>query len=171
MARIVDVRVWMVLAAIAAVGCGSSNPSTDDDDAGITADDAGSGGGDCNVDMAGAAGAAGCNGWAGAANPNEPGGACTPGGDTMPRGTCTTEGAICMGDINGTGGGWCVVLCPAPENYTGADGCASGFRCFKQGEGVDAYGICFRDCNADHPCQEGWTCNTAENRCEETVGS
>lgn len=169
MTKIVDARVWMVIAALAAIACGGS--TTRSPDAAQSGEDASVGPTDCSADMASAASRAGCNGWAASANANEAGGPCTPGGDAMPRGTCTVEGSTCFGDLGGTGSGWCVVLCPAPELYTGSEGCPSGFRCFKQGEGVDAYGICFRDCDASHACQEGWTCNTVENRCEETPPS
>jgi hypothetical protein len=161
-------RAWLLLAALVAVGCNDQEPgsgvnpladgSTEMPDAGPVS---------CTADMASAASTVGCNGgFDGEPAMNAPGGRCEPGTDTMPAGSCTTERSICMGDLSGSGAGWCVVLCDAPEAYVDAQACPAGYRCFRMGEGIDAFGLCFRDCNAEHPCQEGWACS-AEGRCEE----
>jgi hypothetical protein len=122
----------------------------------------------CEAEAATAAATAGCNGgFQGTPEENGPGGRCTPGSDTMPAGTCTAERSICMGDLFGSGSGWCVLTCPAPVSLIDAQTCPAGYRCFRDGEGEDAFGLCFRDCDADHPCQDGWTCNASLGRCEE----
>lgn len=166
MSMVKSARAWLWMASLVAVGCndegGTTNPG---DDAGMIMADAGPV--TCATDMANAASTVGCNGgFDGVPAANAPGGRCTPGGDAMPPGTCTTERAICMGDLAGSGEGWCVILCDPPETYIDAQTCPTGYRCFRDGEGVDAFGMCFRDCDAEHPCQEGWSCS-AEGRCEE----
>ena len=63
-----------------------------------------------------------------------------------------------------------MILCDAPEAEVDSATCPSGYRCFRMGEGVDAYGICFRDCDAMHACPDGWACGAA-GRCEEVPPS
>ncbi|MDQ3031670.1 MAG: hypothetical protein M3Y87_04575 [Myxococcota bacterium] len=159
-------RAWLMMAALVAVGCNEESPgNTPGADAGLIVAD--SGPVSCEADMANAASTVGCNGgFDGEPALNGPGGRCTPGGDAMPPGTCTTDRAICMGDLSGSGEGWCVILCDAPAGYVDAQTCPTGYRCFRMGEGIDGFGMCFRDCDAEHACQEGWAC-TGEGRCEE----
>lgn len=175
MVRTKSTRAWLAMATLATMlGCGSdpgdpwvdggSEPGADAGPAG----DVDSGPVSCEADMATAASTAGCNGgFAGEPAMNAPGGRCELGTDTMPSGSCTSERSVCMGDLAGSGSGWCVILCDAPMAYVDAQSCPAGHRCFRMGSGVDAYGVCFRDCDAEHPCPEGWTC-TGENRCEES---
>jgi hypothetical protein len=121
----------------------------------------------CAAAASAAASTVGCNGGF-AATPamNAPGGQCTPGGESRPAGTCTTDGAICSGALAGGDLGWCTVVCTAPTTHVDAQNCPTGFRCFRMGSGTDAFGMCFRDCDATHPCQEGWACD-AQGRCQE----
>ncbi|WP_157069381.1 hypothetical protein [Sandaracinus amylolyticus] len=167
-------RAWLaVVAALFAVACGDSGggdvPAADGGGLGSESD---SGPVSCTAEMANAASTVGCNGgFQGEPAENEPGGRCTPGTDEMPAGTCSTEMSICMGDLTGSGMGWCVNTCAPPEALIDAQTCPSGYRCFRMGTGVDAYGLCYRDCDAEHPCQEGWTCNPELGRCEETPPS
>ncbi len=170
MSMVKNGRALLLMAALVAMGCGDDG-TTDGVDGGPGVD-AMTGGEDsgpvtCATDMANAASTAGCNGgFDSEPAMNAPGGRCTPGGDAMPPGTCTTESAICMGDLTGSGQGWCVITCAPPETYVDAQTCPTGFRCFRDGVGEDAFGLCFRDCDAEHPCQEGWECSV-EGRCEE----
>lgn len=161
-------RAWPLMAALVALGCGDQEPGREVSplsDGGMETPDTGPV--TCTADMAGAASTAGCNGgFDGEPAMNAPGGRCELGTDTMPAGSCTTERSICMGDLTGSGAGWCVVLCDAPEAYVDAQECPAGHRCFRQGEGENAFGLCFRDCDAEHPCPESWACN-GEGACEE----
>jgi hypothetical protein len=122
---------------------------------------------ECASTSAAAAANAGCNGgFSAAPAANAPGGTCTPGGDSMPEGTCTDEMNTCFGNLAGTGG-YCVAHCTAPAMQVDAAECPTGFRCFTMGTGDDRFGLCFRDCDATHPCHEGWECEASLGRCEE----
>lgn len=158
----------VVVAALFAVACDDNGGSTPAADGGSLTDNDSGGPISCEAEMANAASTVGCNGgFQGEPGENDPGGRCAPGTDAMPAGSCTTEMSICMGDLAGSGGGWCVNTCPAPASLIDAQTCPAGYRCFRDGTGIDAFGICFRDCDADHPCQDGWACNTSLGRCEE----
>lgn len=175
-------RAWLAIGAVClATACG------DDGDARVPAGDGGSltdvrDSGvreeirepvPCAVDDAGEpTSTVGCNGgFQGVPGVNEPGGRCEPGTDEERAGSCTTDRAICMGDSAGSGQGWCVIGCPPPIARIDAQTCPRGYRCFRHREGEDAFGLCYRDCDAEHPCQEGWTCNDALGRCEEVPPS
>ena len=154
-----------ITVALLALACG-------DDDDGVTPVDGGgedAGPVSCVAEMENAASTAGCNGgFQGTPAMNDPGGRCELGTDAMPEGSCTAEMAICMGDLAGSAQGWCVITCAAPASLVDAQTCPTGYRCFRNGEGTEAWGLCYRDCDAEHPCQDGWTCNTDFGRCEET---
>jgi hypothetical protein len=57
--------------------------------------------------------------------------------------------------------GICVVRCPRAATYISTGGCPMGFRCFTLG---DELAVCFRDCDAMHPCPTGYECD-AEGSC------
>lgn len=173
MSMVKNGRALLLVAALVAMGCGDDGGPVDGVDGGPGVDamtgDGDGGPGACVADMANAASTVGCNGgFSSEPAMNAPGGRCTPGSDAMPAGTCTTEGAICMGDLTGSGQGWCVISCAPAETYVDAQTCPSGFRCFRfpVADTEDFYGLCFRDCDPANPCHEGWECNT-EGRCIE----
>lgn len=164
--------------ATLAIGAALLVASCGDDDGGGTLDPADggmlveqdAGPVSCVADMDDAASTVGCNGgFQGAPAANEPGGTCELGTDEEPAGSCTTELAICMGDFAATGQGWCVPGCQPPATFVDQQTCPTGWRCFRNGTGEDAFGLCYRDCDGDHPCQEGWACNDAFGRCEQVL--
>ena len=99
----------------------------------------------------------GCNGYAsGTAAPNDYLGTCTVGGEGMPQGSCTAAGTFCAADAEGSTTGTCLAPCEAGAGtYISTGGCPMGFRCFDLGD----FGLCFRDCDATHPCPTGYDCD------------
>jgi hypothetical protein len=162
MTRILGPRVCAVVFALLGVACGNgtgSNNGLTEDDAGMVVP------GDCTAEMGDALRTVGCNGFAGDPVPNGALGPCEVGTDEMPSGSCTDVMGTCMGNEDGSPGGWCAVLCTPPESYIAQSDCPTGFRCFRIGAGDDAFGQCYRDCDGAHACPAGWNCGP-EGRCE-----
>jgi hypothetical protein len=116
----------------------------------------------CASDAAGSARGVGCNGGFVSGDPaaNTAGGACTADADPMtnPAGTCTGANVVCAAEPSMMG--TCVPLCMAGSTYVSTGGCPTGWRCFS----LMAGGVCFRDCDATHPCAAGEECD-AEGSC------
>lgn len=110
----------------------------------------------CASDPAGSAAGVGCNGGFVSGEPaaNTAGGACTADADPMtnPAGSCT--GTLVCGAQAGMMGR-CIPLCTAGATYVSTGGCPSGWRCFD----LEGNGVCFRDCDATHPCPADQMCD------------
>lgn len=158
----------MILVALALVACGDDD-GTAVVDSGVAVD-SGTGGMDsgprpdagpgdeCAADDDPTS-TVGCNGFvSGDAPANQPGGTCTPGGESNPAGSCTTPQTLCDA-AEGAATGECLALCPPADTYVSTGGCPSGFRCFTL-EFEEPVGICFRDCDATHPCGTGQECDS-----------
>ncbi|UJR79351.1 hypothetical protein [Sandaracinus amylolyticus] len=158
----------VVLLALALVACGDDD-GADGVDAGGGTDagaidagprpDSGGGSGDSCAEDEDPVATVGCNGWAsGTPAANEPGGTCTPGGESDPGGSCTSATGFCAAE-DGATEGTCLAVCTPAATYVSRGECPSGHRCFTLGEGEDAIGICFRDCDATHACPTGQECD------------
>lgn len=98
----------------------------------------------------------GCNGGfeSGTPTPNQPAGTCS--GALMSRqGTCAAAGA-CSGP-SGSDTGFCYSDCTPGPSIISTGGCPTGFRCQMLDPGTN---LCFRDCDATHPCPSGMDCNS-----------
>lgn len=112
----------------------------------------------CATDGMGAAALAtlGCNGYAsGTAAANDLLGPCMVGGEAMPQGSCTAAGTICAADAEGSMTGTCLTPCEGGSTYITTGGCPMGFRCFD----LTDFALCYRDCDATHPCPSGYDCD------------
>jgi hypothetical protein len=158
----------VLVCALALGGCGDQTMTTVDSgstgtDGGSLRTDSGSMRTDagpedeCAASSDDAVSSVGCNGGfeSGDPAPNAPGGTCTVGGETNPEGSCTGETAFCAGDEGATDG-ICIIACPPASTYVSTGACPTGFRCFRS---ADDYGICYRDCDATHPCPTGMGCD------------
>ncbi|MBX3247297.1 MAG: hypothetical protein KF901_08955 [Myxococcales bacterium] len=160
------------MVALMAVGCGDDDvtPGTDggmtgtdsgmtDTDSGMTDTDSGMMTTDpCAASDANAVSTVGCNGGFVSGEPvaNGPLGECTPGGEAMPAGTCTTPNTVCAAG-EGETTGECVSVCAPASTYVSTGVCPTGFRCFTLSAEV---GICFRDCDATNACPTGMECDS-----------
>lgn len=160
--------VAMMGFALALCACGDDGGVVDDDagtgavDSGVRADSStprrdGGPRDECAASQAASLSTLGCNGGfvSGEPAPNEPSGTCTPGGEAMPAGTCTTPNALCAASEGATEGD-CLVFCDLASTYVSTGECPMGYRCFVSGE---EYGLCYRDCDATHPCPTGQECD------------
>ncbi|MBX3271137.1 MAG: hypothetical protein KF729_12800 [Sandaracinaceae bacterium] len=75
----------------------------------------------------------------------------------MPRGTCGPR-AVCV--VPRAGENMCMTGCAVADDYVSTGGCPRGHRCFRVRTADDeVLGICYLDCDAEHPCPEGWVCD------------
>jgi hypothetical protein len=133
----------------------SADGSTSRTDSGSVRRDAGMMSSDrCSASQAMATSTVGCNGGfvSGMPAPNSAGGTCTGGGMEMPMGTCMAN-MLCT--ANAMMMGICLPTCTPGSTYVSTGGCPMGFRCFD----LDGAGLCFRDCDATHPCPTGQMCD------------
>ena len=103
----------------------------------------------------------GCNGFASdTPAPDQPDGPCTNTGTTQAaRGTCAA-GSLCMAPPGSSG--VCHEACvPTAEISTG--GCPTGHRCVHEPNAT--VGLCYRDCDAAHPCPTGTLCHPTLGAC------
>ncbi len=100
----------------------------------------------------------GCNGGflASEPAPNTTGGTCIQSEDEEDlQGSCASEESFCAGDLL-EAEGVCFTACTPASTYVSTSGCPTGFRCFSLNF---EYAICFRDCDATHPCPTGMECD------------
>jgi hypothetical protein len=132
----------------------SSDASAPRTDSGTVRRDAAMNSDRCATDQAMATSTVGCNGGFVSGNPapNSAGGSCMGGGMDMPMGSCMA-GMICTAEAMMTG--FCLPTCMPGGTYVSTGGCPTGFRCFD----LNGDGLCFRDCDATHPCPSGQMCD------------
>lgn len=115
----------------------------------------------CATDTMGSPDLLGCNGGFVSGDPaaNTAGGTCTADADPMtnPAGSCTGE-LVCAAEAGMMGR--CIPLCTPGSTYISTGTCPVGWRCFDLG----GNGVCFRDCDATHPCPADQMCD-AEGSC------
>jgi len=111
---------------------------------------------ECAADDTNAVDTVGCNGGfvSGDGTPNETFGACMPGADMNPAGSCTDPNGVCLA-ATGSPSGECTVFCEQADTYVSTGTCPSGSRCFT----FTDYALCFRDCDATHECRAGFRCD------------
>lgn len=168
----------LVVVALALVACGGGRRLTGD--AGPTGTDSGTiavvdsgtgpvvdaggrdtGGGSsdpCAVAEPPSISTVGCNGgfMSGMPAANAAFGTCTPDPEmTNAAGSCTNTTDLCIAPEGGVLG-YCSPACDPGESYTSSSTCADGSRCFPT---MGGGGVCFRDCDASHPCPMGGACD------------
>ncbi len=99
----------------------------------------------------------GCNGGFRTGTPaaNTHSGSCMT-DNGMAQGTCTSSELVCNAGT-GTNIGRCIQYCPASSSYISTGGCNQGYRCVKV---QSSFGVCFRDCDATHPCPTDQRCDS-----------
>lgn len=127
------------------------------EDAGIDATQRNDGSDPCASHRSNAMSTIGCNGFAmGSAARDEPLGSCIVSA-TEERGTCSSSEptTVCV-PLDAGSDGVCAFTCSPGPSSISSGGCPVGWRCFSDGS---SQGLCFRDCDASHPCPSGSVCD------------
>ena len=141
-------------------GMGGTDAGMGGTDAGMGGTDAGPTPGEPCARAGGEAPATvGCNGFQTAAPAaNADFGDCTLPDEEDLQGSCTSATSICWIDV-GAPTGVCVPFCEPGPNAINTSTCATGSRCFNFSDDEAQVGLCFRDCDATHPCPDGQECD------------
>lgn len=142
-----------------------SDTGTPGNDAATPGNDVGPNPDHCFVAMPPALSTVGCNGGfvsGTAAAMNAMWGPCTI-DMAHPQGSCTMAGSICNGFAMAATMGFCYPGCTPPAmTYSSTSGCPTGSRCFPV---MGGSGVCYRDCDATHPCPTGGGTCDADGSC------
>lgn len=100
----------------------------------------------------------GCNGGfrSGDPAPNTHSGSCMN-DNGLPQGTCTSGELFCSAP-RGSNLGRCIQYCPVGTSPFTTGNCNQGYRCARISGA--SFGICYRDCDATHPCPSDQTCDS-----------
>jgi hypothetical protein len=91
-------------------------------------------------------------------------GACTPGTETMPEGSCT-DADLCVAFEDSPSTPFCVNVCSMRADlYAATSTCPRGSRCINFGGEEGAEGLCMPSCSRDADCASGH-CDLSDGSC------
>lgn len=140
-------RTALLALTLTLVACGNNTGADDSDDDPCFVSDTGD-----------AIDTVGCNGFqSGAVTENADFGDCTRPGDEDTQGSCDSSSSMCFRSFSETDG-LCAPRCDAGSGQVATSTCPTGSRCFVSSDGSADVDLCFRDCDAAHPCPGDQEC-------------